>query len=262
MKILVCVKAVPLSESNFQINETGDFYEESSLKYQVNEYDLYAMEEAVRTKERLEDVEITGVMVGPPPRMEQLRKALALGADEGLLMDDSVRPARDAFSVASSVASFARGRHFDMVFCGFMSEDLMQAQTGPMLAEMLGFSCATTVVSCDTSGLENETKGLVYCERELEGGIVEKVELELPAVMTVQSGINTPRYASLSNVLRVKEMEISLISVADLYSGGPAENIVRAGLPQTTGQCEFLEGDAEGVALELIEKIRARTQVV
>ncbi len=261
MKILVCVKAVPLTESNFQINETGDFYEESSLKYQVNEYDLYAMEEAVRTKELLEEVEITGVMVGPPPRMEQLRKALALGADQGVLIDDSARPARDAFSVASLICSFSRDRQFDMVFCGVMSEDLMQAQTGPMLAEMLGFSCATTVVACKLNKTEDKDVSSLYCERELEGGITEKVELELPAVITVQSGINTPRYASLSNVLRVKEMEIPVLNAEDLYSGGPGGSIV-AVFPEITGQCEFLEGDSETVALELIEKIRARTQVI
>ncbi|MFO8057724.1 MAG: electron transfer flavoprotein subunit beta/FixA family protein [bacterium] len=259
MKLLVCVKAVPLPESSFCINKEGDFYDEGSLKYQVNEYDLYAMEEAIRVRESLGDVHITGVMAGPPERHDMLRKAMALGADQGVLIDDSERPARDAFTTASLISSYAKNQEFDLLLCGVMSEDLMQAQTGPMLAELLSLPCATTVVSLELGDTGPEGARTAICEREQEGGLTEKVELDLPAVITVQSGINTPRYASLTNVLRVKEMNIPVIPAPELYSGGPAERLVRVDYPESTGRCELLEGDAEEVSSEMIERIRART---
>ncbi len=262
MKVLVCIKAVPLPESTFRINESGDFYDESSFKYQVNEYDLYAMEEAVRIKERLGDVEITGIMAGQRARQEQLRKALAMGADHGVLIDDSESPLRDAFSTASAIAAFAKDKYFDLLLCGVMSEDLMQAQTGPMLAELLGMSCATTAVSCDLSGGGSEAGPSVTCERELEGGINEKVELGLPAVITVQSGINTPRYASLTNVLRVKEMDIPIIHLGEIWSGKPKDKPLGVVFPEPAGWCEFLEGDSDAAASELIKRIRSLTQVI
>lgn len=257
-KILVTVKSVPDASSRFAIDTTGKSYDPAGLVFHVNEYDLFAMEEAVRIRERLGSVEITALTVGPPPAEDQLRKAMGLGADRGVLIHYSNGPAIDAFSTASIIAAWARDKNFDLILCGVMSEDIQRCQTGPMLAQFLGLPCATTVMSME---IDQEWKKLT-CHRELEGGAREGVEMDLPALVTVQSGINMPRYASLSNVLRVKAMSIPRIEAADLAAAAPAEAVERAFIPERAPQCEMIEGTLEEAARALLEKIRARVPVL
>ncbi|HUT53825.1 MAG TPA: electron transfer flavoprotein subunit beta/FixA family protein [bacterium] len=255
MKILVCVKSVPSPESRFRINASGTGYDESGLTFHVNEYDLYAMEEAARIKERFGDVSITVVSVGPPRVVEQVRKAMGLGAEEGAVIDDSEAPAGDALAAAALLANWARAERYDLVLCGVMSENMQRGATGPMLAELLHLPCATTVIA---ERIEDGRKSIL-CERELEGGVRERVRLPLPALITVQSGINAPRYASLSNVLRAKGREVPVIKAAEL--GGAArrsEAVRRAYLHKRSGACEILTGDLDTMAEKLAERIRAR----
>jgi len=258
LRILVCVKAVPETESSFRVNASGDFYEEAGLKFRVNEYDLCAMEEAVRVKEKLGAGKITVVSVGPKRVEEQLKKAMSLGGGYGVRIDDSAAPARDALSVASLLAAWAAPQKFELILCGVMSEDLQRCQVGPMLASLLNYPCATTVVSFQIS----EDRGKIFCERELEQGAREKVELPVPALLTIQTGINIPRYASLSNVLRVKKMEIPALPAAELGPTRSCETLLRAYVPERSKKCEFLEGDAASVADRLLEKIRSRVKVL
>ncbi|OGP55767.1 MAG: hypothetical protein A2V67_13625 [Deltaproteobacteria bacterium RBG_13_61_14] len=257
MKILVCVKSVPDRQSSFRVNAAGTGYEESGLKFGVNEYDLFAMEEAVRIKERFREVEITAVTVGPPRAEAALRKAMSLGAADGVLIDDSNGRATSALAVASLIAAWSRDKKFDLVLCGVLSEDLQRGQTGPMLAQLLGLPCATTVAAEKIS----EDRKSITCERELEGGMRERVLLPLPALLTVQSGINTPRYASLTNVLRVKQLTIPSIPTASLGEIPNSETTLRACLPERSAICEFLEGDLDRIAEQLLEKVRARVPV-
>lgn len=257
MKIAVCIKEVPDKESGFKLNQERTTYEESGLNFVVNEYDLYAMEEAVRIKERFKDVEITVVSVGPLRAEKAIRKALALGGDYGVLIDDSKSPCEDSLSVASLIASWAEDKEFDLILCGLMSEDFQRYQTGPMLAQLLKIPFATAVISLN---IYPEKKKLT-CERELEGGLREKVELPLPALLTVQTGINTVRYASLSNVLRAKELKIELISSESLGAIQRCERTIRAYLAEPSSSCEFLEGELDEVAEKLLERIRAKLSI-
>jgi len=257
MKILVCVKSVPDPATTFRINAAGDGYVESNVVFGVNEYDLYAMEEAVRIKERFRDIEITAVTVGSARAQAALRKAMTLSADRGLRIDDAEQPASDALTIASLIAAWAREQNFDLILCGVMSQDLQRGQTGPMLAQLLGLPCATTVVAVQIA----EDRKSLFCERELEGGLRERVELPLPALLTVQSGLNTPRYASLTNVLRVKQLAIPVIPAASLGPVGNGEILLRAFLPERSAACEFLEGDLDQVAEQLIAKVRRRVPV-
>jgi len=254
VKILVCVKSVPETESSFRIDAEGKFYEERGLKFKVNEYDLYAVEEAVRIKERFKDVEITIVSVGPARIEAEIKNAMSLGAEYGFRIDDSRSPVRDALSVASLISAWARPKKFDLVFCGVVSEDLQRCQTGPMIAELLEIRCATTIVSLNIS----EDRKKIICGRELESGLREKVELPIPALVTIQSGINIPRYASLSNVLRVKKMEIPVVPAQSLGAVSVGETAVRAFLPGESTTCEFLEGAPDKVAERLIQEMRSR----
>ena len=259
MRILVCVKSVPEAEANFRINREGNFYDEAELAFKVNEYDLCAVEEAVRIKEQCGDGRITIVSVGPARVDEQIKKAMALGAGYGVRIDDSAQPARDALSLASLIAAWARPQEFDLILCGVMSEDLQRGQVGPMLAQLLGRPCATTVVKIE---LEAGQKSAVV-ERELEGGLRERVRLPLPAVLTIQSGINIPRYASLSNMLRVKKLEIPAVPAETLAPGArKSENILRTSLHKQGAGCEFLEGRPEQVAEKLVAQIRSRLHIL
>jgi electron transfer flavoprotein beta subunit len=257
MKILVCVKSVPDPATTFRINAAGTGYEESGVVFGVNEYDWYAMEEAVRIKERFQDVELTALTVGPQRAEAALRKAMTLGADQGLRIDDADQPAGDALAVASLIAAYARDRNYDLIFCGVMSQDLQRGQTGPMLAQLLRLPAATTVVDLK---LAEDQKSLA-CERELEGGRRERIALTLPALLTVQSGLNTPRYASLTNVLRVKQLDIPAIPAAFLAPVRKGEDLLRAFLPERSAACEFLEGDVDWIAEQLIAKVRQRVPV-
>ena len=258
MRILVCVKSVPETESSFRVNREGNAYDDSGLKFKVNEYDLCAVEEAVRIKERLGDARITIVSVGPKRVEEQIKKAMGLGAGYGVRIDESAAPAQDALSIASLIAAWARPQQFDLVLAGVMSEDLQRCQVGPMLAQILDLPCATTVVKMDFS----KSRKKIICERELEGGTRERVELSLPALVTIQSGINIPRYGSLSNVLRVKKMEIPVVPASELGKARSSEKILRASISAPASACEFLDGNLNEVADELIGKIRSRLHIL
>ena len=258
MKILVCVKSVPGAELNYEVNSEGTGYEEGGLVFRANEYDIYAMEEAVRIKEKFGDVEITAVTVGPERAEVDIKKAMALGAQDGFRIDKEDARQADALSIASLIASWAGDINFDLILCGVMSDDMMRSQTGPMLAQLLGVPCATTVISEELS----RDKKTITCERELEGGMREKVELPLPALLTIQSGINIQRYASLTNVLRVKKMEIPSAPADSLDREEKGEGGVRACLAESGGTCEFLEGHFGEIADQLIDKIRSRVHVL
>jgi len=258
MKILVCIRSAPDGASTFRVGDSGAGYEQEGLVFQVNEYDMFAIEEAVRIKERRPDVEITVVSVGPPRVEAQARKAMGLGADRGVVIDNSGAAFDDAMATASLIAAWSAAYGFDLVLCGVMSEDLRRGQTGPMLAELLGFPCATTAVRMDLA----DDLGKVVCERELEGGAREVVELLLPAVVTVQSGINVPRYGSLSNVLRVKRLEVPVIPAESLGRARTGVSSVRVCLSDAKVACEFIEGDVESAAEELIARIRSVAPVI
>jgi electron transfer flavoprotein beta subunit len=254
MKILVCVKAVPLPESHFRIAPAGDFYGEAGLAFQVNEYDLYALEEAVRIKEKFgggAGVEISAVTVGSARVEAQLKKAMGLGADHGVRIDDPEAARRDALKLASLLAAWAKDKNFDLVLCGVMSQDLQRGQVGKIPS-------ATAVVALSFS----QDRKKITCERELEAGARERVELPLPALLTIQSGINLPRYASLSNVLRVKGMKIPSVPAASLGPVKTSERMVRAYLPEPARNCEFLEGDPGAIADRLLEEIRSRVHLL
>lgn len=258
MKILVCVKSVPGAESRFELNSERIGYEEGGLAYRVNEYDMYAMEEAVKIRERFKDVEITAITVGPERAETELRKAMNLGAQDGFRIDMEDGRQAEVLTIASLIAAWARDKNFDLIFCGVMSEDMMRSQTGPMLAQLLDLPCATTVVALEIS----DDRKKLTCERELEAGTREKVELALPALITIQSGINMPRYASLTNVLRVKKMEIPSVKTDHLGPVRKSEGQVRAHLVGQSSTCEFIEGHLGQVADRLIEEIRSKVHLI
>jgi electron transfer flavoprotein beta subunit len=250
MKLLVCIKQVPDMESKFKIDSDGLWYDRSDLAWRMNEYDEYGVEQAVRVKEQ-SGGDLTVLCIGPDRVKETMKKALAMGCDRGVhLVDDHVHR-RDPLAIAHHIADFARDMGFDLIFCGMQSQDRGSGQVGPMVAELLGMTAVTTVVDFVLDGR------IVTVKRELEGGVKMVVRTALPALVTCQLGLNTPRYPTLPNIMKAKKKELLTIPVATTVA--PAIETMRMGLPEKKGGGLFLEGDAGEIAERLIKILREKT---
>lgn len=254
MKILVCVKQVPDMEAALKPDQDGAWIDERDVAFRMNEYDEYAVEQAVRTKEQLgAGTEITVCSIGPARVTEAVRKALAMGADRGVHIRDDASPKKDPWQIASVIAAFAREQGFDLIFTGMQSQDRGSAQVGALVAAELGYACATTAVSFSIEG------NRVAVGRELEGGVKMIVKLQLPAVVTCQLGLNVPRYPTLPNIMKAKQKELRVLDVSGLPSE-PARTVTEAFYrPEKKSGTLVLEGDigtmADQLAAMLKEKI-------
>lgn len=211
MKILVCIKQVPDTESKPLPDKNGEnfFYDPARTAYRINRFDEYALEEALLLKEALPGVTIDAVSAGSDAVLPSLRRSLEMGADNAYLLETGNNFSLQGTAAAYIIAEFASAGHYELVLTGVMSEDDMRGVTGPALGALLGYSWATSVIR-QRSDVD---AGSVTVERELDAVTREHLTLRLPAVLTVQSGINRPRYPSLSNKLRARAMEIQKISV-------------------------------------------------
>jgi electron transfer flavoprotein beta subunit len=258
VRILVSVKQVPDSESAFRVDEQGTGFDETGIVFRMNSYDEFAVEEAVRIKEEIPGVEITALTVGPRRAEAVVRRALELGADHGVHIVTDRGQGMDPLQKASRIADFAGGRAFDLLLFGVMSEDEQYCQTGPMVAALLDLPYATTVVSRKL--LEGNQR--IRVERELEAGRRQVVELPLPSVLTVQSGINRPRYPSLSNKLRARRQELLEILRPAAAFDRRCQELVRAGLPPPSKTGIFLGGSLEEKAEALVRILHETTDVL
>jgi electron transfer flavoprotein beta subunit len=226
MKILVCVKQVIDPDSPVQIADSGREIETGpGALFRMNRFDEFALEEALRLREAFPGTQVDAVTVGPARVSRTVRRALEIGADEGihiLLQDGGIRMPSE---IASFIHDYAAEKRYDLILAGIMAEDDMQAQVGPMLAEMLGYPWATAVMKTAVS----PPSGTVRVERELEGGRREAFELTLPALLTVQSGINRPRYPALSHVLRARTQPLITIPVSEMR-GANLPFVAKAGV--------------------------------
>ncbi len=208
MKILVCVKHVMESESKIRINDSGKWVEHlSSTRFEMNKFDTYAIEEALLIKERFTDSRIHAISIGPDHARDTLRRALGMGADEGILIKDKTIGFRPPLLTATWIASYAKNKGYNLILTGIMSNDEMNAQTGPMIAQILSIPCCTATIYEKISS----DKKMVSVEREIEGGARDGFDIQLPCVLTIQTGINCPRYPALSKVLRAKKKELEVI---------------------------------------------------
>jgi electron transfer flavoprotein beta subunit len=289
MKILVCVKQVLDGEAPVHVDASGRWFApEATPVWRMNAFDAFAVEEALRIRERVPDTTIDAISVGPERAAAVLTRALEMGADAGVHLVTESEGRLSPRAVASRIAAWAGPRNYDLILTGAMSEDVMDAQVGPMLAELLGRPWATAVMRMDLSGRAidaypplpdgPEASGAaerpprppasaptadgpyrtLYVERELEGGVREALVLGLPALVAVQSGINRPRYPALSHVLRARKQP--LITAPSAPSGAMAERERVAGVyetpPSRTGL--FLEGSPEDKARRLLELLEEK----
>lgn len=196
MKTVVCIKRVPDTESRIKIREDKSGIDPAGIKFIISPYDEYALEAAIKLKESKGEGEVTAVTVGESPAAEQLRSALAMGADKAVLLKGE--PTLDGLATARALAAEIKAAAPDLVLLGMKAVDDDQQQVGPMLAELLGFGCVTVVAEF---ALEGNT---AVCHREIEGG-TEIVEAPLPAVLTMTKGKLEPRYPSLKGIMAAKK---------------------------------------------------------
>ncbi len=257
MRVLVCIKQVPDMGTRFKPNGAGDWYSETDLVFRMNEYDENAVEQAVQLKEQLGgEPEVTALSIGPARVTEVLRKALAMGCDRGVHVQDDAAAQRDPWQIASIIAKYAQGKGFDLVLTGMQSQDRGSAQVGVFVAEMLGFACATTLV-----GLAYEQGGIT-AKRELEGGCRGIVKLKLPALLTCQLGLNVPRYPTLPNIMKAKKKPIDVVPVAGLLEAEPRASTTRFFEPAKKSRGQILEGAVEELVERLVAMLRERTPVL
>jgi len=256
MKILVCVKQVPDMESRFRISAAGTWYETTDLAWRMNEYDEFAVEQAVQIKEQLGgDTEITVLSVGPDRVKEAMKKALAMGADRGVHIQDAANHEKDSFEIASIIAEYASGQNFGLILTGMQSQDRGSAQVGVLLAGMLKLPAVTTIVGFS---LEN---GTATVRRELEGGMKAVVKVPLPALFTCQLGLNTPRYPTLPNIMKAKKKELATLAVADLLKVEALSVTEKMALPEKKGSGLILEGEIGELADRVIGILKEKTAV-
>ncbi|MDD2273845.1 MAG: electron transfer flavoprotein subunit beta/FixA family protein [Desulfuromonadaceae bacterium] len=246
MKLLVCIKQVPDQESRFEPDAAGVWYSETDVAFRMNEYDEYAVEQAVQLRENLgEGAELTVLSIGPDRVVEVLKKALAMGCDNAAHILDNDASRKDPWQIASIISSYAEDKGFEIIFAGMQSQDRCSAQVGVTVAEHLGFACTTTIVGFEYAN------GMITVRRELEGGMKGVVRLPPPALVTCQLGLNVPRYPTLPNIIKAKKKEITVIPVADLLSEEAL--VATTGFYPPAKKCGgiVLEGDVA----ELVDKV-------
>ena len=256
MKILVCMKQVPQKDVPLKLNEGGTWIRED-LSYEVNEPDAYALEEALRQKEKHGGVVVV-ITAGPARAQQVLREALAKGADRAIHLEDAAFVGLDAVNTAKAIAAAIQGEQFDMIFTGLQSDDYGYAQTGVVLAELLGWPHATIIMQIE------KADGGIRVKRELEAGFFQFVDMPLPAVLTIQSGINKLRYATLIGIKQAKNKPMRKVALAEVQSAiGPnLQQIRRLYIPEKTKKTELLEGAPAEVAKKLVERLRDQARVI
>ena len=256
MKILVCMKQVPQKDAPLKLNESGAWIRED-VSYEVNEPDAYALEEALRQKEK-HGGEVVVITAGPARSQQVLREALAKGADRAIHLEDPAFVTLDAANIARAFAAAIKDEKFDLIFTGLQSDDFGFAQTGVILAELLGWPHATIIMQIEKS------EGGIKVKRELEAGYFQFVEMPLPAVLTIQSGINKLRYATLIGIKQAKNKPLRKVPLAEVQPALAANqlNIARLYVPQKAKKTEMLEGPPADVARKLAEKFKNEVRVL
>ncbi len=255
MKIMVCLKQVPHRDARLDIRPDGTWIQEDNLKFEINSYDTYALEEALKTKDAAE-CEVVAVSIGPDRVTQALRTALGMGADRAIHVKDDEAEGSDTLGVAKILAAVAKEENPDLIYTGLMADDGNFAAVPPMLAELLGIPHTSAALKV------SRENGSLKVDREIEGGAHEVVELQKPCLIAVQTGLNQVRYASLKGIMAAKKKPFDVKTVADLGLGGQVGagaakvKVEKIAPPQKGDQAEILEGSPGEIASSLVNKIK------
>ena len=253
MKIAVCIKQVPTRDWQPRLDESNTWIREQDATFEMNEPDQYALEESLRLKEK-HGGDVVVCSAGPARVAQVIREALARGADRAIHVEDDALGGADGFVVAEALASAMKDERFDLILTGLQSDDQGFAQTGVILAERLGLPHATIIMEVQVDGSSLRVK------RELEGGWFQWVSMPLPAVLTIQSGINQLRYATLKGIMAAKKKDIRKAAAP---AGVEArQKILRLYVPQKAKKTQIIAGSPAEAAKELVRRLREEARVI
>ncbi len=263
MNIAVFVKHVPdTAEADLAVAADGRTIRTDGVPFQMNEWDRFALEEAVLLRERTGG-RLTAYLVGPEAHEDSLRRCLAVGADRAVRVWDPLLEGQGPLALARVLRAAAGDERYDLYLCGAQAADDGYALVGPVLAHLLGVPCATLVTRIEVSD------GRILCDRELEGGWTERVEMSLPALVTIQTGINQPRYVSILGIRKARRKPIDSPTLSDLgldparVGEAGSRILVEALEPPPPGrEAELLEGPPERVAARVVELLRDKGGVL
>jgi electron transfer flavoprotein beta subunit len=264
MNIIVCMKQVPDSEAQIRVKPDGSGIVDSDIKFVMNPYDEYGVEEALQLKEKFGGV-VTIVCLGPARAMEAIRTGLAMGVDKAVHLDDPAFEGGDAFSTAKALAAAIKGMEHDLIFCGKQAIDDDLAQVGSGIAEILGIPQVSVITKVEVA---DDTK-TAKVNRQIVGG-EEIIEVPLPAVLTAQKGLNEPRYASLPGIMKAKKKEVKPVKAADLGldpgsvgAAGAKTRIIKMTSPPQREDAKMIEGETpEETAAQLAKLLREEAKVI
>mgnify|MGYP000939252368 CR=1 FL=1 len=259
MRSLVCLKQVPDTETQIKVNPAGTGIVTDGIKYVINPYDEFSVEEALRLKEKFKAGEVLILSIGPDRATEAIRTALAMGADKGIHVNDESLSQADPYVIAQTLAAAASQVQYDIIFCGHRAIDDDFGEAGAMLAEMLKLPQVTLVTKVEIS----EDKKSAIVERDVEGG-KEVVQVPLPCVLTSQKGLNEPRYASLPGIMKAKKKPIDKKSLADLGVTPEAKVQSKAYSmpPERTAGKKYADMEPADAAKALVQALRNEAKVI
>lgn len=256
MKIVVAIKQVPVRDSQLRVDASQRWIQEDDLSFEINEPDAYALEEALQLKEK-HGGEVVALCAGPERAAQTIREALAKGADRAIHIQDENLKQLDTLGIATLLAGAVKAEKPDLILTGLQSDDLGYGQTGVVLAELLGLPHSTIIMQVEVQD------GSIKVKRELENGWFQHIEMPLPAVLTIQSGINKLRYATLMGIKKAKTKEIRRVTVGDIGAAPAATaTLERVYVPQKSKQTQLFEGDAKKAAAQLVEKLKFEVRVI
>jgi electron transfer flavoprotein beta subunit len=253
MKIAVCIKQVPTREWQPRLNDTRTWIREGDASFEMNEPDAYALEEGLRLKEK-HGGEVVVCAAGPARAAQVIREALARGADRAIHVEHQDFGAADAFGVAGALAAAMREEAFDLVLTGLQSDDQGHAQVGVVLAERLGIPHATIIMEVQVEDRRLRVK------RELEGGWFQWIALPLPALLTIQSGINQLRYATLKGIMAAKKKDVRrVVPVGPIAA---RQQVAALYVPERSKHTQMLAGTPAEAAKELVRRLREEARAL
>lgn len=258
MKIGVLIKQVPDTETKIRIRGDGGGIETDGIKYIMNPYDEYAIEEAIKTKEKAGTAEVVLVSLGPARAMEAIRTGLAMGADRGIHIDDGGL-ALDSFVSARILVQAVQGENFDLLFCGKQAIDDDAAQVPQMVAQFLNWSHVMVIEKFE---LREDKKGAVVYRR-VGGGTKEIYEVDFPVILGCEKGLNTPRYASLPGIMKAKTKPVVTLKASDLMGDARPRTVnTHYRLPPERKAGKVLQGEPEQVVKELVRLLREEAKII
>jgi electron transfer flavoprotein beta subunit len=259
MKLAVCIKQVVTREWQLRVNEAKTWIRDQDASFELNEPDAYALEEALRLKEK-HSGEVVVVSAGPARAAQVIREALARGADRAIHIEGDALATADALTVADAIAAAVRDEQFDLVLTGLQSDDQGFGQVGVVLAAKLGMPHATIIMEVQASPSADSGPASIRVKRELEGGWFQWITLPMPALLTIQSGINQLRYATLKGIMAAKKKEIR--KVAPAAAAEPTQRILSVYFPEKGKKTQMIDGSPAQAAAALVKRLREDARVI